>query len=647
MMRLTINRVAGIRILALGAVLALMVMAAGTGLAAQPAHASTTFTVNSTGDKNDLDFPGGVFDGSLDGKCFTGSVLVVQGEECTLRAAIQQANKTPGADTIEFDIPGTGVATIAPASELPVITGPVTVNGYSQPGAKPNAKAVGSDAVLKIMLSGAKNFGSGLQISAANSTVKGLVINQWSYTGVRIDGSGATGNRITGNYIGTDPDGAGANQGNSRGVYVPEGSNNVIGGATPSARNVISNNLENGISIDSDATGTRVLGNYIGTDASGTQDFGNAFHGINIEGSRDTVIGGATAGERNVISGNQHNGVSIGATGVKVLGNYIGTDASGTQNLGNASDGVSIGDGQNNTVGGATAAERNVISGNGGDGVLITGGSEDNRVMGNYVGTGKTGATPLGNSGTGVNVFQASGNTLGGTTAGARNVISANGAYGVVIEGFGPGDGGVVEGNKVMGNYVGTDASGTKDLGNAYHGVYISGAPSNTIGGTQAGERNVISGNGVDGVRIFGDTATGNRVLSNSIFANGEKGIDLGGDGPTLNDPADADNGPNDLQNFPVITSARTGDGKTTVRGTLNSTPDKTFRVQLFSSPAGADEGKKLIGQKSITTDAGGNASFIFSPKSKVEVGRNITATATGPGGDTSEFSVPKKVVRK
>src|SRR5215218_2267482 len=123
MMHTTQNMVAANRIMALGVLLAALM--AAMLLAAGSAHASTTFTVNSTGDKNDLDFPGGVFEGSLDGKCFTGSVLVVQGEECTLRAAIQEANKTPGADVIEFDIPGTGVATIAPASGLPKITGPV------------------------------------------------------------------------------------------------------------------------------------------------------------------------------------------------------------------------------------------------------------------------------------------------------------------------------------------------------------------------------------------------------------------------------------------------------------------------------------------------------------------------------------------
>ena len=149
MMHSTQSRAKVGRILALGLLLAALVVAP-LARAAKPAHAATTFTLNSTSDRSDLDFPGGVFDGSLDGKCFTSSVLVVQGEECTLRAAIQEANKTPGADVINFDIPGTGVNAIAPTFELPAVTGPVTINGYSQPGAQPNTKAVGCDAVLKI-----------------------------------------------------------------------------------------------------------------------------------------------------------------------------------------------------------------------------------------------------------------------------------------------------------------------------------------------------------------------------------------------------------------------------------------------------------------------------------------------------------------
>ena len=567
MINTTQNRATSSTFLAVGVLLALM--AASLLLAAMPAHASTTFTVNSTADYGDQT-PG-------DGKCHTGTIMLT-GETCTLRAAIQEANATTGVDTINFNIPTTGGATISPApNELPVITGPVTINGYSQPGAHPNTRAVGSDAVLKIELSGAKIFGSGLRIEAPNSTVKGLVINQWRGAGIWIDGSGATGNKVTGNYIGTDATGARDLGTSSYGVAV-DGANNTIGGTTPAERNVISGSDFLGVLFeDSGAGGNKVMGNYIGTDASGTKDLGNASHGISIDDVPNNTIGGTTTGTRNVISGNDGQGVAIlGNDGNKITGNYVGIDATGTKDLGNTYHGVYIDYGKNNTIGGTTAGERNVISGNNGNGVLIAG-------------------------------------------AGATN-------------------------NKLMGNYVGTDKNGVAPLGNSSNGVYIS-APNNTIGGVTAGARNTISANDGSGVSIYGDTATGNRIQQNSIFSNGGLGIDLGDDGPTANDPGDTDTGPNNLQNKPVISSARTGSLKTTIKGSLNSTPNKAFLVQFFSNPSGTDEGKTFIGQKSVTIDASGNVTFTFSPAQKVGAGRTVTATATSPVGNTSEFSAPRSVV--
>jgi titin len=134
-------------------------------------------------------------------------------------------------------------------------------------------------------------------------------------------------------------------------------------------------------------------------------------------------------------------------------------------------------------------------------------------------------------------------------------------------------------------------------------------------------------------------------VLQNSIYANGGLGIDLGSDGPTPNDPGDADAGPNDLQNKPILSSAKTSATSTTVRGTLNSTSGKTIVVRFFSNPSGTDEGKTFIGQKSVTTDVSGNASFTFSPAKKVSLGQSVTATATSQAGNTSEFSAARTVV--
>ena len=207
-------------------------------------------------------------------------------------------------------------------------------------------------------------------------------------------------------------------------------------------------------------------------------------------------------------------------------------------------------------------------------------------------------------------------------------------------------------GNKVVGNYVGTDASGTQDLGNSSDGVVIHDAPNNIIGGATAGERNVISGNNGDGVAIYDAGATGNRVLSNSISSNGGLGIDLvGTTGPTANDSADADTGANNLQNYPTVTSATTSrsTGRSIVRGTLNSTPGETFTIQLFINsapdPSGFGEGQRLLRQLSVTTDASGNASFGIKARKLRGV---ISATATNDAtGDTSEFSNFKQVLRK
>jgi CSLREA domain-containing protein len=598
MTQATQNRVMASRILALGTLLAAL-MAAFVMLAASQAHASTTFYVNSTEDHADALLTGD--------QCDTGYTVTRDGggqeAECTLRAAIEQANATSGADTINFAIPGSGVQTIAPQTALPEITGPVSINGYSQPGAHPNTKAVGSDAVLKIEISGARSSGAeGLWITASNSTVKGLVINRWGINaGILISGTGATGNKVVGNYVGTDASGT-QKLANWAGVII-FGANNTLGGTTAAERNVVSGSLYKGVWINGlDATGNKVIGNYIGTDSTGTKDLGNDLDGVNITSANNTV-GGATAGERNVISGNNSEGIDIygnDASGNKVAGNYIGTDATGTKGLGNSGGGINI-SGANNTVGGTTAGERNVISGNNSEGVQISGNdASGNKVTGNYMGTDKHGTADLGNSADGVHIAGAPNNTVGGTTTAERNVISNN-AYGVLIDG--------------------PNASGNRVL------------------------QNLISANQYDGVYV--DTATGNRILSNSIFNNGLLGIDLYGDGPTANDPGDKDTGPNNLQNKPVLSSAKkSATGTTTTKATLNSTPGKTFNIQFFSNPTGTNEGKTLLGSRSVTTSGTGNVSFTFSTKKAIRLGQNITATATNTStGDTSEFSAPRKVV--
>jgi hypothetical protein len=243
------------------------------------------------------------------------------------------------------------------------------------------------------------------------------------------------------------------------------------------------------------------------------------------------------------------------------------------------------------------------------------------RIEGNFVGTDPSGTISRGNA-AGVNLFAASDSTVGGTSLASRNLISGNELSGVFIEGGGDRIGfGSSDNNEVRGNLVGTQKDGLKPLGNGFSGVDVfEDAP---------------------------DSAHGNSILSNSIFANGGLGIDLGSNGTTANDALDADSGANELQNKPVLGSAKTVSGKTTIRGTLSTFPgNDTYTIQFFSNPSG-NEGRTFLGQKTgVAVDPQtGKGSFSFSPTTKVAVGQTITATATNEfTGDTSEFSGTRTV---
>jgi CSLREA domain-containing protein len=202
-------------------------------------------------------------------------------------------------------------------------------------------------------------------------------------------------------------------------------------------------------------------------------------------------------------------GINLESGGSNIIeGNYIGTDVTGALDRGNTFDGMRIDMSNNNTIGGTTAVKRNVISGNNRYGILISG--NGNQVQGNYIGTKANGTEALANSVDGVFIFPGSStNTIGGTAAGARNVISGNSGHGVQISGAG------ATGNQVQGNFIGTNAAGTAALGN-YQGVRIDNASTNTVGGTTAGSGNVISGNRAEGVGIIGP-AGGNVVQGNFI----------------------------------------------------------------------------------------------------------------------------------
>jgi len=466
-----------------------------------PTEASPgTFTVNSTAD------PG-------DGTC--------DATECTLREAIAAANANAGTDTIAFDIPGAGPYTISPGSALPTVTDPVTIDGTSEPdfAGSPIIELDGTNAGAGV---------NGLRITAGNSTVKGLVINRFTDDGIELATSG--GNTVESNFIGTDVTGT-ADLGNSSvGVRIQDARSNTIGGTTAVERNVISGNDGYGVIIQwTYATGNVVQGNYIGTDVTGTAKLGNSGGGVYVVQAPGNTIGGTATGAGNVISGNgfvgvRIYGVMITETGNLVQGNLIGTDKTGTVGLGNSADGVSILYAANSTIGGTTESARNVISDNL-DGIDIYGsGATGNLVQGNYIGTDVTGTADLGNSYAGVAIGDAPGNTIGGTAPGARNVISGNDGYGGVEIVYGG-----ASGNLVQGNYIGTDFTGTADLGNSAYGVTVVGAPSNTIGGTAPGAGNVISGNEPwYGIRISDAGATGNLVQGNYIGTQADGTSPLG-----------------------------------------------------------------------------------------------------------------------
>jgi hypothetical protein len=393
----------------------------------------------------------------------------IPGPQCALRAAIEEPNATPGADAINFDVPGDGgVATIFPSTDLPPITGQVTIDGYSQPGASPNTLEEGTNAVLKIQLDGLDLVGS-----------------------------------------------------NSRGL-------SFLGHSGSRVRGLAINFFSTGVFVDRTATGLALEGNFIGVDPSGTKDFGNESDGVFVSGSTVNV-GGRLPDSRNLISGNDGSGIVIDNTASRtgVSENLIGTDNSGTKNLGNTRQGVEI-SGSNNFL--------------------------------------------------------------------QSNTIAFNGGHGVKVN----------------------------------------------VGGRASPDPH------------------GDSILSNSIFSNGGLGINLvsnvegpvGGSEVEGNDAGDVDSGPNGLQNFPVLTSAKTSKKGTSIAGKLNSEANKTFTVQFFASPeadsSGNGEGKTFLGEQAVNTDSSGNATFTFKPTQKVPRGQFITATATTDReGNTSEFSKAKKVVRK
>jgi hypothetical protein len=523
----------------------------------------------------------------------------------SLRQAILDSNAATGqVNTIEFAIPGDGVQTIAPLSPLPTIVNPVLIDGESQPG-------YSGMPSIEIDGSGA-GVADGLLITGSNISVRGLdVVNFIQGAGIHITGAAATGDWIYGDLLGTNPAGTSAAP-NYTGVQIDAGaSRNLIGTIGDGVndlteRNLISGNQFDGVWINGPGTDANVVaGNFIGTDISGASPLINSTLAI-----WDPVNFEYTIDDDVVIAG--------GASG-----NRIGTDGGSADDVG----------------------ERNVVLGIG----LYDSGTTENVIAGNFIGTDATGQHALaGNAGAGV--FLTAGassnwigiNPMGGTAShDMGNVIAGNGGYGVQL--FTDDDDNVVSGNE-----IGTDLTGSIALPNLYGGINIMADSSdNTIGGTTASAGNLITDNDGAGVTVgYGasDSSVGDQITANRIFGNTGQAIDLGGDGVTYNYTSPRQ-GANNLQNFPVIVTGANGQLEGWLGGSL---PETTYRVDLFASAAynsdGSGEAEDYLGSMAVTTDSQGQAVFNvpFTPPAGLP---EVTALATDPQGNTSEVSALRPIV--
>ncbi len=279
-----------------------------------------------------------------------------------------------------------------------------------------------------------------------------------------------------------------------------------------------------------------IQGDLIGTNLSGNASDANGGDGIAIVNSTNNVIGGTAPGQGNILSGNGFEGVEINgqaAAGNVLLGNLIGVGRDGSTPIGNAYDGVFIDQGSSNLVGGTTAGAANVIAANRAVGVQILGPQGGrNVIQGNLIGLNAAGTSDLGNSYDGIYVDNSPNNVIGGTSAAARNVISGNHETGIRIQGAN------ASGNFVAGNWIGTDISGERGLGDSYDGIFVFNAPDNTIGGSVAGAGNVVAANGGSGIQLYGSGSSGNLVLGNEIGVDSTGMNPLGNklDGVFIND---------------------------------------------------------------------------------------------------------------
>ncbi|MEO1667019.1 MAG: right-handed parallel beta-helix repeat-containing protein [Chloroflexota bacterium] len=473
---------------------------------------------------------------------------------------------------------------------------------------------------------------------ASANTVSGNTIGGNTLNGINITGSGADSNQVLNNFIGVDASSNAIGNG-ERGIQ--------IGGAASSniiEANTIGRNTFSGIIITNAGTdNNEIRDNFIGVDSNGN-DIGNGINGVRInDGASANTVEGNTIG-RNTFSGVTI--INAGTENNEIRDNFIGVDSSGN-NIGNSIHGVVINDGAS-----ANTVEGNTIGENTNNGIRIDDPNTDNNtISNNFIGVDAS-DNDIGNGNDGVQIDNgASDNLVQG------NTISGNDNDGVDVRGGG------TSGNQILNNTIGLNAAGSTAIANGNEGIRLSNNTSdNTITG------NTISGNTLNGIQFDGAsdiTITANtissngsngilltnssddaEILSNSITNNGGLGIDLSvtltGDGVTLNDGADADTGPNDLLNFPVISTVETVSGVTTVIFSV-ATSAPTVTVEFFENAAcdsnGFGEGETPL---EVFTNVPTNSTETRTLSATVTNGGCVTATTTevrSPVGITSEFS--------
>ncbi|MCM2371111.1 CARDB domain-containing protein [Aporhodopirellula aestuarii] len=530
-------------------------------------------------------------------------------------------------------------------------------------------------------------------ISEGSSTILGNVIsgsialpaeNIFGH-GIFIANSNARNTVVQGNRIGTNAAGDAALPNAGDGVLVVSANGTHVGGDGGGLGNLISGNGGDGVTFFGASAAPVIMdavieGNMIGTNASGDAAIPNGARGVHLDSNiQGTRVGGDKPGMRNLISGNAADGIIIfgnAAQENEIYGNTIGLDATGTERIPNGESGILIQDSSNNLIGKVidTDVHGNLISGNRADGLRIDGQlATGNLVIGNHIGVGIIGDEQLGNRDHGVRIIDARDNRIGpyanvpvGSFPTAGNIISDNLDSGIRIEGS-------ASGNQILGNGIGTAALGFVDekllvLGNLENGIDIEDASNNWIGGKptvaipasasipEKVAGNVIATNSLDGVRVTGETAIGNRISNNSIFLNGSQGIDLGPPDITDNDGAegqgfpDTDTGPNLLQNFPVIEDLQPSADRSTIRlvSRLETTPNKTYTVEVFGNFRREVAGQGRIPLTTIDVAVGptGVANFTVDvpapqpvPSRGGQRANSFAMTATDPDGNTSEFS--------